>query len=84
MSKADIEREYAEADKRDGGPAFPWVTSAGSNVIMSKPGMSLRDYLAAQALAGLLANPTHDHLQPDQWAHDAYAIADAMLAERAK
>jgi hypothetical protein len=42
------------------------------------PGMSLRDWLAGQALQGLLAarNNCHDS------AHDAYLVADMMLELR--
>ena len=51
-------------------------------------GMTLRDYFAGQALAGML--PARDEsgrvayveLTPDEIAKSAYKIADAMLAER--
>lgn len=69
---------------KDGGPAFPRVpwdvndyTGDGS------PGMSLRDYLAGQALAGLLAFPGKD-FPSSVIAFGAYDVADAMLAEREK
>ena len=66
-------------DKRDdGGPAFP-----GERVDMRfmdrAPGMSLRDYFAAQALA--MFNPG---IPRKIIAETAYALADAMLAERQK
>ena len=38
----------------DGGPAFP---RAGSDYVKAQEGMSLRDWLIGQALAGLCANP---------------------------
>ena len=42
--------------KNDGGPAFPiQIVDNISND--NKPGMSLRDWFAGQALAGLCANP---------------------------
>ena len=55
-------------------------------------GMTLRDYFAAKALTGMLAyshvNPSignyHENCTPAAVAMDAYALADAMLAERAK
>jgi hypothetical protein len=51
-------------------------------------GMTLRDWFAGQALVGLMANSVHDHcpLFGDglPFARDAYAVADAMLAERSK
>ena len=49
-------------------------------------GMSLRDYFAAQALAGLLANEqsmvTHQSFDADLVSVRCYLIADAMLAAR--
>ena len=70
--------------KKTGGPAFP-VTDEHQ---MNKRGMTLRDYFAAQALAGICASPINPwtSLQPQEsgakMACSAYAIADAMLAER--
>lgn len=67
----------------DGGAAFP---GAGNS------GMSLRDYLAGQVIAGMMAN--HERLVNIVWPDDseslanikitsaAYATADAMLAAR--
>lgn len=45
------------------------------------PFHSLRDWFAGQALAGLLASGPHD-CEPPDYAHDAYVLADAMLAAR--
>lgn len=59
--------------KPDGGPAFP----APNYLNM---GLSLRDYFAAKAM---LANEL-DYLPDHDRARRAYAIADAMLAERGK
>jgi hypothetical protein len=59
-------------------PAFPIVTS----------GMSLRDYFAAQALAGILAGGFADTVPHDdvgggrEAAAFAYQYADAMLKQR--
>ena len=48
-------------------------------------GMSLRDWFAGQALPGMLSTNTDDSFyRPDGAAEYAYAIADAMLAERDK
>lgn len=44
-------------------------------------GMSLRDFFAAQALAGLCAYP-HDRRDAEQLAKTAYRCADEMLKER--
>ena len=60
---------------KDGGPAFPNY--------YGNPGMSLRDYFAGQALAGLLACMKTTGSKKD-FAMDAYMQADAMLAEREK
>lgn len=70
-------------------PAFPRTyTTDGHN------GMLLRDYLAAQALAGLCANPggpfqacnssgwTMVNCGPRHIARQCYELADAMMAER--
>lgn len=64
------------ADIDDGGPAFPlphWQAGECR-------GMSLRDWLAGQALTGLLANP-HASGDIGAIARGAYLQADAMLAE---
>ncbi len=59
--------------------AFP--LNAGEFGIEPSPGMTLRDYFAGQALAGLASRGL---LGPDQRAQEAYDFADAMLAERSK
>ena len=69
----------------NGGPAFPtqelpqwsWPGSTG---------MSLRDWFAGQALSGLLSGfyRTSTNANLAEVPAEAYAIADAMLAERAK
>ena len=49
------------------------------------PGMTLRDYIAAQCINGMLAAATSWRSStPTQWAEVAYQIADAMLIEREK
>lgn len=45
--------------------------------------MTIRDYFAAQALAGLIANPNNKGSEIEV-ASLSYSIADAMLRERAK
>ena len=55
-----------------GGPAFP---PAGSLQVV----MTLRDWFAGQALVGPSASKQASEAAV---ARDAYAIADAMLAER--
>jgi hypothetical protein len=46
-------------------------------------GMSLRDWFAGLALAGVLANPTKKGRWTD-YAEVSYVLADAMLAQREK
>lgn len=45
------------------------------------PAMTLRDYFAGQAISGIM---TDDDWDENIVARSAYAIADAMLAEREK
>ena len=47
-------------------------------------GMTLRDYFAAAALQGMYANPHHHYNTHYMDAQEAYAVADAMLAQRGK
>jgi hypothetical protein len=74
--------------ENDGGPAFPT-----KNAMQTGPtewryvGMTLRDYFAAKALSGFLANPDQDYApliddKVPMLAREAYRLADAMLAAR--
>jgi hypothetical protein len=86
----------------DGGPAFPF-RSDGDDGMLSRDGlsieggpgepfaaygMSLRDWLAGQALAGMLANPdwsSNNTYIPDSGnslPEIAWKTADAMIAAR--
>lgn len=65
--------------------AFPVDYVPG--VMNGEPGMSLRDYFAAKALQGCLANPGCDYTPMTASAQaqavaDAYGLADAMLKAR--
>jgi hypothetical protein len=62
----------------NGGPAFP---NLGYNKEANYNGMSLRDYFAGQALAGMLSNPECITGRPAVAVH-AYGYADAMIAAR--
>jgi len=97
-------------NKSDGGPAFPFrgvnkelydelrptegVLTARRMAEMMSPGMSLRDWFAGQALAGMMAQITPYALNPhNRSEQDAdpygtklsrwvFGYADAMLKER--
>ena len=71
----------------DGGPALPIPEqqfSDGMTIVSSQgaPGMSLRDWFAGQALAGMCANRLYDDVLYVKMAREAYIAADAMLAAR--
>jgi len=76
--------------KDTGGPAFPrsGVKDGYGKVVGDVKGMSLRDWFAGQALAGIAAgywsNSDMSDLAPSELAEKAFALADAMLAERAE
>lgn len=81
----------------DGGPAFPHeanetvtqtVIIEGTSYCLpvtqsvAKPGMSLRDWFAGQALAS--RGMYGANVREKEVAAECYAIADAMIAEREK
>ena len=72
-------------------PAFPTIWNvAHASDWQTDSGMSLRDHFASQALTGYISKgvPLSVVSEPDAYyravARSAYAVADAMLAERAK
>jgi hypothetical protein len=70
---------------KNGGPAFPIVASSSEYICAS--GMTLRDYFAAKAMQGFLANiGTVAAYSPsdDDIAKYSYDVADAMLEAREK
>jgi len=79
---------------KDGGPAFPVTADVLTDFSISTgnrrmTGMSLRDWFAGQAAAGISehdAGPKAREGETVAQAHArwSYQIADAMLAERAK
>jgi hypothetical protein len=75
---------------KDGGRAFPGQDyNLAGKVNGNYGGMSLRDWLAGQALIGLIGligipEDGPDELWDADTAQRAYAIADAMLAARSK
>lgn len=82
--------------KDDGGPAYPVDTRRESaenggeyghqtgNTTWQFPGMSMRDYFAAKAMAAYIAADELYSIPCRELAISAYEISDAMLAERAK
>ena len=63
--------------KETGGPAFPYVCDAAEHY---SDGMTLRDYFAAKAMQGMLADPSTPEIMDIAGA--AYEVADAMLEAR--
>jgi hypothetical protein len=77
------------AQPNDGGFAFPqgqrmWDNDAESWAVHCAGGMTLRDYFAAAALRGYMANPEFcmGHDSPRNVAANCYDYADAMLTAR--
>ena len=74
--------------KHNGGFAFPRPLSMAHEdaVYHAQNGMTLRDWFAGQAMAGLLANERINAFDgaytPKMAAEDAYTAADAMLEAR--
>ena len=84
LKYTDLEKQVRE---RTGGAAFPSYLGNRENWDL---GMTLRDYFAAQALAGILAGGFADTIPHDapsggaEAAQFAYQYADAMLKERSR
>ena len=70
------------SNKKTGGPAFPIVGQWG----VSEQGMTLRDYFAAKAMQGLLAQfqGCANGCDPAHHAKWSYEMADAMIAARSQ
>ena len=72
--------------------AFPAVKLAVGDMVIGSDGMTLRDWFAGQALAGICANAKFSALRngeicdpyigTEQAAEEAYKVSDAILAER--
>ena len=72
----------------NGGPAFP-TEPRGSIYGGKHDGMTLRDWFAGQALAGVINTCSADILANGEaieamFARKAYSLADAMIRERTK
>jgi hypothetical protein len=73
--------------KNDGGPAYPAPAQPKTDWSLEDvtSGMSLRDWFAGQALAGLFRHSNWIQApDAEEVARRAYVVADAMLAERSK
>lgn len=70
----------------NGGPAFPRPASPSPSTSMDRAqsGMTLRDYFAAAVLPGLLGPGILTKEILADLAVTAYAVADALIAERSK
>lgn len=85
-------QEMADSKIDDGGSAFPVPEENRlSDGTYCNEGMSLRDWFAGQALAGITAglcsdtshgNRAFDRVGFSHAAQDAYKLADAMIAAR--
>ena len=64
-----------------GGHAFP---ASHFDLADNEHGMTLRDYFAAKAMGNMISGTWPDGNDRPEIAKRAYAMADAMLAERAK
>lgn len=66
----------------DGGSAFPILTYGGIVI----PGITLRDYFAAQVLNGILSGRREGlcDYSKDEVTNNAYSFADAMIKARAQ
>lgn len=70
----------------DGGPAFA-AGAANESTGWTQEGMSLRDWLAGQAIGAIIDRCSGDTRKPhehktDYFARVAYEVADAMLIAR--
>jgi hypothetical protein len=70
----------------DNPNAFPEPSSGpypNGEIVQGREGMSLRDYFAGQALAGMLANQrAYDEVRAEVIANMSYDQADEMLKVR--
>lgn len=70
-------------DKPDNPMAFP--VDSGDKQFPYQEGMTLRDYFAAAALMGFMANKNRPtNFDPDDDADYCYKLADALLKAREK
>jgi uncharacterized protein YodC (DUF2158 family) len=71
--------------RKDGGPAFAFSMHPEHGYGPSESvneGMSLREWFAGMAVQGIIYN--EGYLNPNSLAREAFAVADAMIAESEK
>jgi hypothetical protein len=67
---------------KTGGPAFPCEWDYINSSRAAANGMTLRDYFAAKAMQGIVANPNAQGLSYEAISIRAFAQADEMLKAR--
>jgi hypothetical protein len=67
------------SEMEDGGPAFPGFDYVAQDGKVNPSGMTLRDWFAGQALAGIISDGGSGSDECAMW---AYRYADAMLTAR--
>lgn len=65
-----------------GGPAFPIENAISSNARPVCPGMTLLDYFAGQALAGVMSRGESDNWRESGIAEICYSHAYSLIQER--
>lgn len=63
-------------------PAFPLHNHGAQTLGLHVTGMSLRDYMAAKAMHGIVASCIDNGFNDDLVAAASYRLADAMLKAR--
>jgi hypothetical protein len=81
VSESESHDKNMSNTTNDGGSAFPMGYHRDGNSA-DHQGMTLRDWLAGQALAGLIFHNDYGARSDDEIANGAYAYADAMIAAR--
>ena len=69
----------SEFNKPTNPPAFPHFGHTGWS---NSGGMTLRDYMAAQAMQGIFASDPVSTMTNERIAKESYDLADAMLKAR--
>ena len=73
------------SEPKNGGPAFPVPGFPGdANYTLPFPGMTLRQYYAGQALAGIMANQSYYSLPRERIAAMCADQADVLIDELEK